>query len=87
MDTELQKSTYLYTSQQFKVCKKSKSGEHEMLYPRLEDSIDRDRVYPEPYCKYCFVELSEIKKQDSEYTDELIKQARSRGSDGHGLRH
>jgi len=36
-------------------CEKSPTGEHDFVYPRMEDSIDRDRGenLPEPYCKYC----------------------------------
>lgn len=39
---------------QEKECIRSPAGNHELVYPRLEDSIDKNRPAIEPYCKYCF---------------------------------
>lgn len=40
-------------------CKESPTGQHEWVYPRLEDSIDKDRskeILTKPYCKLCLQE-------------------------------
>lgn len=37
-----------------KKCNISPNGEHDFIYPRTEDSIDKIRELPPPYCKYCF---------------------------------
>ncbi|MEK7060194.1 MAG: hypothetical protein AAB970_01065 [Patescibacteria group bacterium] len=36
-------------------CEKSPNGEHNFIYPRMEESIDRDKykTLADPYCKYC----------------------------------
>lgn len=37
-------------------CKKSPTGQHELVYPRLEDSVDKDRrneMSTPIYCKFC----------------------------------
>jgi len=35
-------------------CPKSQTGKHEFVFPRQEESIDRKRKLPNPYCKFCF---------------------------------
>lgn len=35
-------------------CAKSRAHEHEWVYPRMEDSIDRQRNEVRTYCRFCF---------------------------------
>ncbi len=36
-------------------CPNSTDGEHDWIYPLLEDSIDKDRLVPLIYCRLCFL--------------------------------
>lgn len=38
-----------------KFCPNSKDSKHEWVYPRFEDSIDKDRPKAKVYCKNCFL--------------------------------
>ncbi len=41
-----------------KECQKSQTSKHEWIYPRLEDSIDKNRQN-QTYCKHCFIKNEE----------------------------
>ncbi len=38
-------------------CVRSPTRNHEWVYPRLEDSVDKNRSVIEPYCKHCFEKI------------------------------
>lgn len=48
----LEKLLSLFNSQK---CRGTISGEHQWVYPRIEDSIDKCRLIPEVYCGCCFI--------------------------------
>ncbi len=57
-----------------KECIRSPTGKHEWVYPRLEDSIDRNRSIIEPYCNYCF---QKIKTKQMENLQKTIQKLQS----------
>lgn len=48
-----------------KECARSPTNHHEWVYPILEDSIDKNRIVVQPYCKYCFekIKTTQMKKR------------------------
>ena len=43
-----------------KQCKKSPNGNHQMRYPRYEESIDKERLNYPPYCEHCNMTEEEL---------------------------
>lgn len=60
---------------QEKECVRSPTRDHEWVYPRLEDSIDKNRQEIEPYCKYCFekAKIIQMEKRKCPYCQEQIE--------------
>ena len=48
---------------EYSECYKSKNRKHEIIFPRFEDSLDKNIKRPEPYCKNCFKKMSEIEQE------------------------
>ena len=40
-------------TQEKKECPKSPTGTHDWIYPRMEESLDKERKTILPYCKHC----------------------------------
>ena len=56
-------------------CARSPTKEHQWVYPILDDSIDKNRLVIEPYCKYCFVKIktTQMKKRTCPSCGEQIE--------------
>ncbi len=60
---------------------------HELIYPHLEDSIDKNRESgKEPYCKFCGKTKSILEKDYADHQRELTEECRKKGYQS-GLMH
>ncbi len=48
-----------------KKCEKSPDGKHKLIYPRYEESLDKDRAVSKPYCSLCFERIDFQTEEDT----------------------